>query len=371
MWNKQEEEISWLFEAIAQGDLSVEECLARFPEHRAEITEIFGLAGKLERVSLPEPDPRFRSAARARILSAMHAQKPVTLQDRLAHFWQGAQFFLTKRPALALALILALLFSLTGTGTVFASQGAAPGDLLYPVKLQVEDLRLMAASEAGDEVLYRQFAQERVEEVEGLIARGQYKDIPAAVDRLEILMNGAAEALESGAQEDRPETAAELSHSLVVLTDLLDRVPDTARPGLERAIERVSRDREKLDKLFPDYQPGNADGRTPANLPGGKPEDTKGGAGNDAANGAADDAAGGAANGVDDGDAKGKPEKTPAKLPTQARGVQDSDDPAGGPADSGSEKPEKDPSGKKIRKDDRPVKPTARPDQRPTPKTIP
>jgi diguanylate cyclase (GGDEF)-like protein len=75
---------------------------------------------------------------------------------------------------MALRLAAALLVLAVGTGPVMVlAEVARPGDLLWPVKLRVEDLRLgLERDPAGDVVLHLAFASRRVEEVQTLVMDG-------------------------------------------------------------------------------------------------------------------------------------------------------------------------------------------------------
>jgi hypothetical protein len=83
------------------------------------------------------------------------------------------------RLALSTRLIAVLLLVVLGTaalgsGVVWAAQDSLPGDLLYPVKLVTEDLRLALASAPANQVdLALQLVEERVGEVQALAAAGR------------------------------------------------------------------------------------------------------------------------------------------------------------------------------------------------------
>jgi len=81
-------------------------------------------------------------------------------------------------PRLAVTLALTLIFILSGTGLVRASNGALPGDNLYPVKRTWEDMRLLLVfnPEVRDE-LEDEFEQERVDEVDELLVEGRHETI--------------------------------------------------------------------------------------------------------------------------------------------------------------------------------------------------
>lgn len=75
--------------------------------------------------------------------------------------------------ALTAALALVLVFG--GVGTAAAAQGALPGDLLYPVKVSINEtveVALATTPHARAEVSTK-LAQRRVEEAEALAARGE------------------------------------------------------------------------------------------------------------------------------------------------------------------------------------------------------
>ena len=78
----------------------------------------------------------------------------------------------------ATVLALALVFFLSGTGLVRASNGALPGDNLYPVKRTWEDVQLLfVINPESREELESEFEQERLEEVDELLKEGRHEII--------------------------------------------------------------------------------------------------------------------------------------------------------------------------------------------------
>lgn len=289
-------ELARLFQMVEQGEMTPEECLEQYPQHQAELSELFQLAARLKSTELPGPDPRFRAAARARIIEQVTARERVSLLDGLRGFWHGVLGSLRARPVFAAALIAVLVFSLTGAGSVFAAQEAVPGELLYPLKLQVEDFRLAVAPDEVDEALYREFAAARVDEVAALIRQGRYDRVTPAVERLDDLLNHAAAALERAPEAGRAETIAGLADSLAAVNALLDQVPEAARPGLENALEHSARAREKLEKLAPQAPTRQPPAQSGEPEPAGKPDESPA------------------------AQPKGGPDRSPSGLPTQAQG---------------------------------------------------
>lgn len=71
-----------------------------------------------------------------------------------------------RRFAMAWIFIAVSLLSLGGVGTVYASNAALPGDVLYPVKIASEDIQLFFSDEEGDVGLLLDFMDERLQEIE-------------------------------------------------------------------------------------------------------------------------------------------------------------------------------------------------------------
>jgi len=75
--------------------------------------------------------------------------------------------------AWALALLLVLLLGLGG-GAVAASGDALPGDLLYPIKLRVEEAqRILAVDQEARDALEARFAERRRGEAQALLSMGR------------------------------------------------------------------------------------------------------------------------------------------------------------------------------------------------------
>ena len=110
---------------INQGESSIDECLARYPEHAAQLQPLLLAATKLARGREVMPDPSYKMRARSQ-LNVYMQQNPQ--RKRVSPvFWRFSIAFVT-----AVMLFLA-------SGTAFAQQ-ALPGDALYNWKLTSEHL---------------------------------------------------------------------------------------------------------------------------------------------------------------------------------------------------------------------------------------
>jgi hypothetical protein len=110
---------------IEEGESSVDECLARYPEHAAQLRPLLHAATKLARGREVMPNPAYRMRARSQLNTYMQ-QNPQ--HKRVSPvLWRFAISFAT----------VAMLF--LASGTAFAQQ-ALPGDALYNWKLTSEHL---------------------------------------------------------------------------------------------------------------------------------------------------------------------------------------------------------------------------------------
>jgi hypothetical protein len=108
---------------IEEGESSIDECLARYPEHSAQLKPLLHAATKLARGREVMPAPSYRMRARSQ-LNVFMQQNPQ--RKRVSPvFWRVAVGLVT----------MVMLF--IASGTAFAQQ-ALPGDALYNWKLTSE-----------------------------------------------------------------------------------------------------------------------------------------------------------------------------------------------------------------------------------------
>ena len=135
-------------DAIAEGEASLEECLARYPQFAAEMEPILWTASQLSNAKDVQPSPFLRGRIRAELNYAIK-NNPPRKGGFPIYFW---------KMALNVAL---LVFALLTTNTVFA-QGALPGDSLYNWKLSSERVwRMVSADPLGIDL---QLANRRIDE---------------------------------------------------------------------------------------------------------------------------------------------------------------------------------------------------------------
>lgn len=151
--------------------------------------------------------------------------------------------FLTKKYMMA-TLAIILVLALSG-GVTYAAEGTLPGDVLYPIKVKVNEevwAALATSAEAEADWNVRR-AERRLEEAAVLVATGRLNDETRA--RIEERFTAHAERVqarvekfESEGKEEQAERVAErLAVSLQVHERILDKIADAVKDGDRVEIE--------------------------------------------------------------------------------------------------------------------------------------
>jgi hypothetical protein len=149
----------------------------------------------------------------------------------------------------AIMVVIVLMAFLFGGSaiTAMAAQSALPGDVLYPVKMTLEQTRLsLARSAAVRAQLQLEFAERRLGEVEGLIAEGRYQQVSTATVEYEEYIKNALAELDLVAEMDpaqATEIMLQITQSLAryarTLTGMMSNVPEPVRDEMMRSIESI------------------------------------------------------------------------------------------------------------------------------------
>jgi hypothetical protein len=149
-------------------------CLARFPQHAAELEPLLKTALEARNAAAVKPDEDFRARAAYEYQSAM-----IGMPEKKAR-----AFTWRLRWALPLAIVAVLL--LGATGTAFAATNSLPDSPLYSVKLALESVQLaFTPSDQGKAELYARFVDYRIEEIVKMSEKGDSAAIEKATERME------------------------------------------------------------------------------------------------------------------------------------------------------------------------------------------
>ena len=148
-----------------------ETVLARYPDLADELRPILESSANARRMAVAGPSAEILRRNRAKLLhhaSQLWEEPPATSSRWFPSFQR-----------LAVALVLLVLFFVSGTSLVRAASSALPGDSLYAVKRSWEDVTIFFTfDENVRNLLQVEYENERLEEISGLFASGR----PAKVD---------------------------------------------------------------------------------------------------------------------------------------------------------------------------------------------
>ena len=265
-------------EALERKELGRGECLELHPQHKDELSLLLEKFEVVRSFPLETARSAFRKAGHQALLSAIKNRQPATLSGRLR---SGMRQLAIQRPrkfspVQIIAAASLALFSVTG-GVAYASDGAAPGDMLYGLDRAIERVRLQMAADVEDTIALRlAFAEERLKEVEDRIAADDMDDAQVALGYYDAEIDALAELVLAPDSLDGSEMTGLVDAALVkhneVLLSVLEKVPEGAQEAIQNAIEKQDKVRGYLkDKDKPEKpdKPGKPD--KPEKT--GKPED--------------------------------------------------------------------------------------------------
>jgi hypothetical protein len=167
------------------------------------------------------PDPQFRRRLRGQVLN-----RYVAVREGIGDTPTAARS-MGRLGRAVLYATFTLAFSVTGV--MAASQDALPGEFLYPLKRQVEDLRVQVLPVHLHDDLATYALGERIQELDELAERGDWDRVIGLAGAIETEYLALADALESD--------TGELDRHIVVLNGLLETLPASARTAVEDVLD--------------------------------------------------------------------------------------------------------------------------------------
>ena len=129
--------------------------------------------------------------------------------------------------------------SVSVSSAMAASQGSAPGDALYPLKLQIERLRLQALPAHLHDDLAAHALGERIHEMGILAERGDWARVASQAEAVQGEYRHFVDTM-------HPDGSS--NNHLFVLSALLDRLPDRAQLAIEEVLDGVETASEAVDR---------------------------------------------------------------------------------------------------------------------------
>ena len=162
-----EKQLIECLDALEQGE-NLETILTRYPENGAELKVYLETAVSLQTLNI-QPTIAAQQSSKKQFL-----QTAVLLRENKKSVPLAVRF---QRILLPLAGLAMFLFLLTAVLLPVSAQ-AVPGDALYTTKRLIEDLRLSSTSSAAGKLqLINQYDQERIAEINVLLAEGRQENV--------------------------------------------------------------------------------------------------------------------------------------------------------------------------------------------------
>ncbi len=177
---KSDKELANIFEEclerVLAGGETIEQCLASFPEHAAELKPLLQTALAAKETLEIAPRPEFRERARYQILTELRDIEE-RKQRRFSLFaWQ---------PRWATVVVAVLVLLMASGGTVAAAGNSMPDQTLYSVKLATENVRMaLIPSKLGKAEYYAELVDRRVSEIVSMSDKGKLEHMEATTRRM-------------------------------------------------------------------------------------------------------------------------------------------------------------------------------------------
>jgi len=236
-------------EALERNERTLEQCLAEYPEHWDELYTLLTAVQQVRAAPEAPPSLDFRYDARARLLRrlpsrarrAQHHHRPPL--DSLRRAWVGLiQSLRIRRMALQWSAILILVISLFGGGTLtYASSDSLPGEALYPVKLALEEVRLVVSFDSAAEVKLRmEFATTRLKETNTLIQQHREDEAGQTLQAYAEEVQSAMDALRYVPEAQTQTLAQQIDQTTLqhdqLLNAIAEQAPSEAQSALDQAL---------------------------------------------------------------------------------------------------------------------------------------
>lgn len=257
---------------LQNGDDGIKALRRDFPQQAQELAPLAEIARQMQSVfHAPAASADFAHNSKIRLLNRLRAaQTPTTAAKRR----MPAVKRLSWRPARAIAtLVITFALLLTSTGVARASSDALPGDVLYPVKRGVEEIRLaITFSESGDAELLNDFTTERVDEIEALILTGRDEYLDEALEDYEVMLDRLVTQVTQLSQSEDQKSLDRLALSLLHQVEVLERVkanaPDDVQVKMEEVKEQTQHGKDVVETIRQggdpsDLAPGQVKKQTP------------------------------------------------------------------------------------------------------------
>jgi len=221
--------------AIINNEKTLEECLLLFNEERNELEPMLKAALSLIEAGQITPNAERKQQARERLMAAVDQKRWEVGIERVPMEEKTTVGAGRLRTVFRRLGVITLVFAILSGGTLAMAKESLPGSPLYALKLTAEEARIRLASDDNEKArLYLEAAGKRISELEKI-----GKDDKSSAGLIDSIAKNI-EAANLAAGDENPAYKAAMADLVrkneAVLRDVLERVPENAKPAIERAL---------------------------------------------------------------------------------------------------------------------------------------
>ncbi len=224
---------------VRNGRASVDDVLARYPAHRAELEPLLRLALRIPPMPEAQPSAEFRQRARLAVQAEVQHVGLMTrvLRNLTRPFSNPLPKMYPRLATPAVAGMVAAGVFVAGGGVAYASQGSLPGEALYPVKAATERGRMLVTfSPEAKALLNVELSQRRVDEVVALAEAGK----PIGARTVEAIGNHIDAALEEASKLQGPQAQVILDKSSSQWSASSSVIEEASKKGMKSKSSEAS-----------------------------------------------------------------------------------------------------------------------------------
>jgi len=255
MTKKIEKIIDNCIKLISENNLSLEQCLKRYPKFKEELRPLLESFIKVKEFKKINPPAIFEDEVKIRFINVVKAKQSQILPKKGMIPRSVTKFSgLWTMPILAKISIFVILFLLLSGFTSILSADSLPGDFLYPVKLATEKVIIFFTSHHERANLHAIFAKKRLDEIERMVGKGRTVGIDEALNILEsetdLVINSMKDfKIDEKSYEVFDKILKNFDKQRMDLEGIKEKVPDETKAAIQRAIENNTIKSNKIEEI--------------------------------------------------------------------------------------------------------------------------
>lgn len=255
MTKKIEKIIDNCIKLISENNLSLEQCLKRYPKFKEELRPVLESFIKVKEFKKINPPAIFEDEVKIRFINVVKAKQSQILPKKGMIPRSVTKFSgLWTMPILAKISIFVILFLLLSGFTSILSADSLPGDFLYPIKLATEKVIIFFTSHHERANLHAIFAKKRLDEIERMVGKGRTVGIDEALNILEsetdLVINSMKDfKIDEKSYEVFDKILKNFDKQRMDLEGIKEKVPDETKAAIQRAIENNTIKSNKIEEI--------------------------------------------------------------------------------------------------------------------------